>query len=36
LETRIKEIKEGRFDDEWNRILSMNEQELTELCAKVK
>ena len=36
LDTRIKEIQEGRFNSEWKAILSMNEQELAAHCAAVK
>ncbi|MBD0315635.1 MAG: (2Fe-2S)-binding protein [Nitrospiraceae bacterium] len=36
LDVRIDEIQDGRFNDEWKRILTMNEQELTAHCAGVK
>lgn len=36
LAHRIQEIKEGQYDDEWNRVLSMSQKELTELCATLK
>jgi hypothetical protein len=36
LDRRIKEIQDGRFNDEWKKILGMNEQELAEHCATVK
>jgi CO dehydrogenase/acetyl-CoA synthase alpha subunit len=36
LEHRIQEIEAGRFNDEWDRILKMSDQELAELCAMVK
>jgi ferredoxin len=31
---RIREIEEGRYDPEWQKILAANEQELQELCRK--
>ena len=36
LDTRIKEIRDGRYADEWNKILKMNAQELAAHCATVK
>ncbi len=36
LTQRIKEIEDGRFKDEWARVLKMNEQELTKACAELK
>jgi hypothetical protein len=36
LDQRIKEIQDGRFSDEWSRVLAMNEKELAEHCATVK
>ena len=36
LDTRIKEIEDGRFNDEWAKILKMNEKELADHCATVK
>jgi succinate dehydrogenase/fumarate reductase-like Fe-S protein len=36
LTHRIQEIEEGRYDAEWDRVLSMNEQELKDLCAELK
>jgi CO dehydrogenase/acetyl-CoA synthase alpha subunit len=36
LDARIKEITDGRFNDEWNKILKMNDQQLAEHCAMVK
>jgi succinate dehydrogenase/fumarate reductase-like Fe-S protein len=33
---RIKEIEEGRFDDEWKRVLAMDETQLKEACAQLK
>ena len=36
LTHRIQEIEEGRYDAEWDRVLSMNEQELNDLCAELK
>ena len=36
LDARIKEIQDGRFNDEWNTILKMNDKELADHCATVK
>ncbi len=36
LTQRIKEIEDGRFKDEWARVLKMNEQELVKACAELK
>ncbi len=36
LDTRIKEIEDGCFDDEWKKILKMNEKELADHCTTVK
>jgi len=36
LDTRIKEIQDGRFNDEWTKILKMTEKELADHCATVK
>jgi ferredoxin len=36
LHHRIEEIEHGRYDTEWKRILQMNEQELTKVCAELK
>ncbi|MBM4125120.1 MAG: 4Fe-4S ferredoxin [Nitrospira sp.] len=36
LTQRIKEIEEGRYEAEWDRILKMNEQQLKEACAELK
>ncbi|WP_447977793.1 2Fe-2S iron-sulfur cluster-binding protein [Candidatus Nitrospira bockiana] len=33
---RIKEIEEGRYDAEWNQVLSMSEQQLKDVCAELK
>lgn len=33
---RIKEIEEGRYDAEWDRVLKMSEQQLKEACAELK
>lgn len=33
---RIKEIEEGRYDAEWDRVLKMSEQQLKEVCAELK
>jgi hypothetical protein len=36
LDIRIKEIQDGRFNDEWSKVFAMNEQELAAHCATVK
>lgn len=36
LDIRIKEIQDGRFNDEWTKLLKMNEKELADHCATVK
>ena len=36
LDIRIKEIQEGRYNDEWKKVLGMSEQELADHCATVK
>src|SRR5439155_21326415 len=36
LDTRIKEIQDGRFNDEWAEILKMTEKELADHCVTVK
>lgn len=33
---RIEEIEKGQYDAEWKKILQMNEQELTDICATLK
>lgn len=33
---RIKEIEDGRYNAEWDRILHMNEQQLKDACAELK
>lgn len=33
LHHRIQEIEQGRYQSDWDRIFSMNDQELTEACA---
>jgi len=35
LERRIKEIADGKYQEEWDRILKMNEQELAKVCAEL-
>jgi hypothetical protein len=35
LDIRIRN-SDGRFNDEWNKVLAMNEQELADHCATVK
>ena len=36
LYQRIKDIEDGRYEQEWERILSMNEEQLTQACAELK
>ncbi|MBI5411228.1 MAG: (2Fe-2S)-binding protein [Nitrospirae bacterium] len=36
LYQRIKEIDEGRYKAEWDRVLTMSEQELAKVCAELK
>ena len=36
LDRRINEITDGRFIDEWTRIMKMNDGELTKVCAELK
>ncbi len=36
LDHRIEEIQSGRYDAEWERILSLSEPELTKACADIK
>lgn len=36
LDRRIKEIADGKYKAEWDRILAMNEQELAKVCAELK
>lgn len=36
LYRRIKEIEEGQYDGDWNKVLNMNEQELKDVCATLK
>ena len=36
LDQRIKEIADGKYKDEWSRVLKMNEQELAKTCAELK
>ena len=36
LDVRIQEIQDGRFNNEWNRILKMNDKELADHCATIK
>src|SRR5215813_5253236 len=36
LDQRIKEIEAGKFNDEWSRVLEMNDVELTKMCAELK
>jgi succinate dehydrogenase/fumarate reductase-like Fe-S protein len=33
---RVKEINEGRYDAEWEKVLHMSEQELKDVCAQLK
>ena len=36
LQSRIKEIEEGKYDADWNRLLNMDEQQLKDVCAAIK
>ena len=36
LDKRIGEIENGKYTDEWNRVLTMNAAELTKACAELK
>jgi succinate dehydrogenase/fumarate reductase-like Fe-S protein len=36
LQQRIQDIADGRYDEEWARVLKMNEQELKNACAELK
>lgn len=36
LEHRIKEIRDGRYTEAWNRLLGMNEEQLKQECAQLK
>jgi hypothetical protein len=36
LDQRIKEIADGKYKDDWGRVMKMNEQELTKVCAELK
>jgi Fe-S-cluster-containing hydrogenase component 2 len=36
LHHRVKEIEDGRYKSEWDRILKMDEQQLKEACADLK
>lgn len=36
LEQRVKDIAEGKYKDEWDRILSMSEEELAKVCSELK
>ena len=36
LDHRIKEIADGKYKDEWARVMKMNEQELAKVCADLK
>jgi hypothetical protein len=36
LDSRIKDIQDGLFNDEWTKILNMTEKELADHCATVK
>ena len=33
---RIKEIEDGQYDADWNKVLNMSEQELKDVCATLK
>jgi ferredoxin len=36
LHHRIRQIEEGRYEAEWDRVMKMNEQQLKEACAELK
>jgi hypothetical protein len=36
LAHRIKEIADGQYDTEWERLLAMTEQQLEDVCAGIK
>ena len=36
LDHRIKEISDGKYEDDWARVMKMNERELTKACAELK
>jgi ferredoxin len=36
LHDRIDEIAQGQYQSEWDRILSMDEQQLKDVCAAIK
>jgi hypothetical protein len=36
LDVRIKEIQDGQYNEEWDKVLKMSEKELAEHCATVK
>jgi uncharacterized protein YdcH (DUF465 family) len=36
LDKRIREIEGGKYNDEWQRVLHMNETELSKACAELK
>jgi ferredoxin len=36
LHHRVRQIEEGRYDTEWDRVLKMDEQQLKEACAELK
>jgi len=36
LDQRIREIADGKYKDEWSRVLKMNEQDLAKVCAELK
>lgn len=36
LNRRIQEIEEGRYEQEWDRIMNMDEEQLKQACAEIK
>jgi succinate dehydrogenase/fumarate reductase-like Fe-S protein len=36
LDQRIREIETGKFADDWNRVMKMNDADLTKVCAELK
>ena len=36
LHERIEEIRQGKYDQEWDKILTMNEQQIKDVCAAIK
>jgi hypothetical protein len=36
LDVRIREIESGKYAAQWDRVMNMNDTELTEACAELK